>query len=117
MNRLTDYKGHYCFMSCYENEESKIREECPLYNVCYERKMYNKLCDYEVLEEQGYKMVNIDKVVEQLKQERETAENKFAESLMIGPTMESDLEMGKYIAYKRAIEIVKGGGNNEDGTV
>ena len=53
MSRLTDYKGHYCFMTCYENEESKIREECPQYNICYERKMYDKLCELEDLEEQG----------------------------------------------------------------
>ena len=53
MDRLTDYKGHYCFASCYDNENDKIREECPIYNQCFERKIHDKLCEYEELEAQG----------------------------------------------------------------
>lgn len=54
-NRLTDHKGHYCFMSCVEKQgdEKKIRENCPMYNSCYERRMYDKLWHYEATEEEG----------------------------------------------------------------
>ena len=47
MDRLTG--NDYCFFTCYENEDSKIREDCPLYNVCYERKMNEHLRYYEDL--------------------------------------------------------------------
>lgn len=55
MSRLTDYEGHYCFMACVEKQgdENKIRENCQIYNNCYERKIYDKLCRYEEFEEQG----------------------------------------------------------------
>ena len=49
MGRLTGTNNDYCFFTCYENEDSKIREDCNLYNVCYERQMYEKLKHYEEL--------------------------------------------------------------------
>lgn len=53
MSRLTDYKGHYCFLSCDETRGEDIKAKCNIYNQCLERKVYDKLCHYEDLEEQG----------------------------------------------------------------
>lgn len=53
MGRLTGTNNDYCFFTCYENEDSKIREDCQIYNVCYERQMYEKLKHYEELEAEG----------------------------------------------------------------
>lgn len=60
--RLTDYEGAYCFMRCVEEDgyEDKIRENCKLYKVCFERKMYDKLKHYEDLEEQLMESAEID---------------------------------------------------------
>lgn len=51
MDRLTD-NTRYCFMIC-AGAEHPIGEDCEIYNVCYERKMYEKLKRYEDLEESG----------------------------------------------------------------
>ena len=52
MDRLTSYEGSYCFMTC-AGEHEPYGKECNMYNVCYERKMYEKLRDYEELDETG----------------------------------------------------------------
>lgn len=51
MDRLTD-NTRYCFMIC-AGAKHPIGEDCEIYNVCYERKMYEKLKHYEDLEESG----------------------------------------------------------------
>lgn len=54
MSRLTD-NGSYCLIHCaddYKGMEA-LEENCELYEMCYERKMYDKLKYYEDLEEQG----------------------------------------------------------------
>ncbi len=53
MSRLTDYKGYYCFLACEETRGEEIKAKCNIYNQCLERKVYDKLCHYEDLEEQG----------------------------------------------------------------
>ena len=55
MGRLTVCKGHYCFINCVEEleDEGNIRENCSMYNECYEKNIYDKLAHYEDLEEQG----------------------------------------------------------------
>lgn len=67
MERLTG-NYDYCFLICYEQEGDLYGEECPWYKKCYERQIFEKLKHYEDLEEQDYKMVNIDKIVEQLEE-------------------------------------------------
>ena len=52
MDRLTGKNNDYCFFTC-GDRNTLIREDCNLYNVCYERKMYEKLKRYEDLEEAG----------------------------------------------------------------
>lgn len=52
MDRLTGKNNDYCFFTC-GDRNTRIREDCNLYNVCYERKMYEKLKHYEDLEESG----------------------------------------------------------------
>lgn len=47
LGRLTDPKGSYCFPMCYQNEGSLLYEDCPLWNVCYERKTYERLQWFE----------------------------------------------------------------------
>ena len=56
MDRLTGKNNDYCFFTC-GDRNTRIREECNLYNVCYERKMYEKLKHYEDLEETGRLLV------------------------------------------------------------
>ena len=51
MGRLTD-KTDCCFLHCAETG-LPIREDCPIYNNCFARRMYEKLAHYEDLEEQG----------------------------------------------------------------
>lgn len=51
MSRLTD-EATYCLMRCADDFDS-FGEECKLYKVCFERKMYDKLKHYEDLEEAG----------------------------------------------------------------
>lgn len=56
MDRLTD-KSRYCFMVC-ESEPDKpagwsAEKDCKLYDNCYNRKLYDKLQQYEDAEEQG----------------------------------------------------------------
>lgn len=100
MGRLTEHMD-YCFLACYEQQGDKIREECPIYKCCYSRQMHEKLSHYEDLEEQGYKMVNTDKVVEQLLKNayKVTEKNTNLEHAVIG--------------LIDAIKIVKGGGTDE----
>ena len=45
LGRLTDREGGICFISC--NEHSSIYEDCPIWEVCYERKMYERLQWFE----------------------------------------------------------------------
>lgn len=52
MGRITEHID-YCFLACYERQDDKIREECPIYKCCYSRQMHEKLSHYEDLEEQG----------------------------------------------------------------
>ena len=52
MGRLTERKGEYCFTAC-ADIENKYRENCVIYNNCYERKIHDKLAHYEDLEEAG----------------------------------------------------------------
>ena len=47
LGRLTEHEGGYCFPMCYQNEDSLLYEDCPLWNVCYERKMYERLQWFE----------------------------------------------------------------------
>lgn len=47
MGRLTDREGGYCFPTCYRGEDSLLYEECPIWNVCYGRKMYERLQWFE----------------------------------------------------------------------
>ena len=51
MSRLTD-PVDYCWMKCYEGDESVIQENCKFY-PCFEKKMWDKLNHYEDLEEAG----------------------------------------------------------------
>ena len=46
MGRLTDPVGSYCFPRCADGQ-TPLYEECPMYNVCYERKMYERLQWFE----------------------------------------------------------------------
>ena len=58
--RLTGTNNDYCFFTCYENEESKIREDCKLYKICYERQIYERLKHYEeLLEDEDFGTVFI----------------------------------------------------------
>lgn len=95
MGRITEHID-YCFLACYERQGDKIREECPIYYNCYSRQMHEKLSHYEDLEEQGYKMVNIDKIVEQLEDASCYIED-------------GDGHAGHLVFTDEAIEIVKGG--------
>ena len=47
MGRLTNREGGRCFTLCYEDENSLLYEDCPIWNVCYERKMYERLQWFE----------------------------------------------------------------------
>ena len=51
--RLTGFD--YCFTRCMEPgaDKQEIREDCSLYKVCLDRKIFEKLQHYEDLEEQG----------------------------------------------------------------
>ena len=46
MGRLTDPKGSYCFTAC-ANGVIPLYEDCPIWEVCYERKMYERLQWFE----------------------------------------------------------------------
>ena len=46
LGRLTDPKGSYCFMAC-SGREKPLYEDCPIWEVCYERKMYERLQWFE----------------------------------------------------------------------
>ena len=52
-NRLTDNED-YCLKMCGERKGDEIREKCPLFNICSDKDVWNKLRDYENLEETGY---------------------------------------------------------------
>lgn len=52
MDRLTGKNNDYCFTVC-GGERKHIREECNIYNVCFERQMYERLKHYEDLKEAG----------------------------------------------------------------
>lgn len=95
MGRLTD-NYDYCFSTCYEQEGDLYGEECPWYKKCYERQIFEKLKHYEDLEEQGYKMVNINKIIEQLEDASCYIEDR-------------DGHTGHLVFSDEAIEIVKGG--------
>lgn len=99
MERLTD-NYDYCFLTCYEHEGDLCGEECPWYKNCHERQMFEKLKHYEDLEEQGYKMANINKIVEQLEDVSCYIEDR-------------DGHAGHLVFTDEAIEIVKGGLKNE----
>lgn len=45
LGRLTDPKGSYCFTAC--SDRKWLYEDCPMWNVCYERKMYERLQWFE----------------------------------------------------------------------
>ena len=51
--RLTGFD--YCFTRCMEPgaDKQEIREDCSLYKVCLDRKVFEKLQHYEDLAEQG----------------------------------------------------------------
>ena len=51
--RLTGFD--YCFTRCMQPgaDKQEIREDCSLYKVCLDRKIFEKLQHYEDLEEQG----------------------------------------------------------------
>lgn len=51
MQRLTDNTS-YCFIAC-AGEHEPYGEECNMFNVCYERQMYEELRKYEELEATG----------------------------------------------------------------
>lgn len=88
MRRLTKE-----FTSCEYCEDV----DCTGYkNSCMHRKVYEKLAHYEDLEEQGYKMVNINKIVEQLEDVSCYIED-------------GDGHAGHLVFTDEAIEIVKEG--------
>ena len=67
--RLTGFD--YCFTRCMEPgaDKQEIREDCSLYKVCLERQIFEKLQNYEDLEEQGRLIIlpdgmNIRKLLE-----------------------------------------------------
>ena len=47
LGRLTNREGSYCFPRCYMGEDSLLYEDCPIWGVCYERKMYERLQWFE----------------------------------------------------------------------
>lgn len=57
MERITGRNNDYCFTVC-GDRNTRIREECNFYKVCFERKMYEKLKHCEDLAEAG-KMVEL----------------------------------------------------------
>ena len=67
--RLTGFD--YCFTRCMQPgaDKQEIREDCSLYKVCLDRKIFEKLQHYEDLEEQGRLIVlpegvNFKKILE-----------------------------------------------------
>ena len=68
------------------------------YSECEKRKFYEKVQYYEDLEEQGYKMVNIDKIAEQLEEK----------SWSVGCSFAPKENRTAIIKTEKAIEIVKG---------
>lgn len=53
MGRLTKSFDSYCITACEDMPTSNWKEDCRIYEDCYARKIYDKLCHYEDLEEQG----------------------------------------------------------------
>ena len=51
MDKLTDV-FNMCEDEC-EYSRGEAKEKCPIYKICYIRQVYDKLKDYEDLEEQG----------------------------------------------------------------
>ena len=94
----------------YCEEVCSTRNRC---NDCPIRDAFNKLAHYEDLEEQGYRMVNIDKVVEQL-EAIQNFEMRTGKCYCPDANEEdcryafSDLSCA-YCSIEKAIEIVKGG--------
>ena len=93
MGRLTEKNKNVCDL-CGQ------RDKC-IGNDCQLVKLYKKLAHYEDLEEQGYKMVNINKIVEQLEDVSCYIED-------------GDGHAGYLVFTDEAIEIVKGGAIWED---
>ena len=89
---LIEMKGAWCDSYCREQSEVTCRD-CAIW------KGIQKLAYYEDLEEQGFKMVNIDKVVEQLEEE----------SWSVGCSFAPKENRTANIKTEKAIEIVKGG--------
>lgn len=54
LERLTS-SGDFCFIHCVEKQEdlTKIRENCPIFDKCFTRNMWEKLKEYEDAEECG----------------------------------------------------------------
>lgn len=73
------------------------------YSECEKRKFYEKVQYYEDLEEQGYKMIDVDKVVEQLKNEKEIVKS------LITPRGGKAFYEGTIRGLNKAIKIVEGG--------
>lgn len=73
------------------------------YSECEKRKFYEKIQYYEDLEEQGYKMIDVESVVEQLKNEKEIVKS------LITPRGGKAFYEGTIRGLNKAIKIVEGG--------
>lgn len=73
------------------------------YSECEKRKFYEKVQYYEDLEEQGYKMIDVESVVEQLKNEKEIVKS------LITPRGGKAFYEGTIRGLNKAIKIVEGG--------
>lgn len=111
MKRLTKYgkTSHKNGVCCTHFNSAECRElegNCAYDCKWEEEEVWSKLAYYEDLEEQGYKMINMDNVVEQLEY------IKMRHFLTMANTGDDNLDFAyEYVgnALDTAIEIVKGG--------
>lgn len=98
MNRLTEEILCAC-------DDCELYFDCGdgKYSECEKRKFYEKVQYYEDLEEQGYKMIDVESVVEQLKNEKEIAKS------LITPRGGKAFYEGAIRGLNKAIKIVEGG--------
>ena len=72
------------------------------------------ICEaYGILQEQPT-AYNVDSVVEEIKKQAEQYRRRGFEAEEKGYSAMADKYYGKYCSYEHAIEIVKGGGNNDN---
>ncbi len=98
MSRLTDPENRACFYC----DRLKECDWDNTYDDCITVKYYDKLQHYEDLEEQGYKMIDVESVVEQLKNEKEIVKS------LITPRGGKSFYEGALRGLNKALKIVRG---------